>query len=125
MGLDPGSPGSRPGPKADAQPPSHPGAPVFFFLSFYLNFNHLTYHVTLVSGDQYSDLTLPYTPCTHYNKYTFGQPGWLSGLAPPAAQVVMLETRDRVPRLAPSMEPASPSACVSASLPLSVSVLNK
>ena len=26
-GLDPGSPRSRPGPKADAQPLSHPGIP--------------------------------------------------------------------------------------------------
>ena len=29
MGLDPGSPGSRPGPKADAQPLSHPGVPTY------------------------------------------------------------------------------------------------
>ena len=34
----------------------------------------------------------------------------------PSAQGVMLETRDRVPRQAPCVEPASPSACVSASL---------
>ena len=27
VGLDPGSPGSGPGPKADAQPLSHPGCP--------------------------------------------------------------------------------------------------
>ena len=45
-----------------------------------------------------------------------GQPGWLSDLAPPSAQGVILETGDRVPRQAPSMEPASPSPCVSASL---------
>ena len=48
-----------------------------------------------------------------------GQPGWLRGLAPPSAQVVILETWDQVPYLAPCMEPASPSACVSASLSLS------
>ena len=30
MGLDPGSPGSRPGPKADAKPLSHPGIPYHF-----------------------------------------------------------------------------------------------
>ena len=41
---------------------------------------------------------------------------WLSGGAPPSAQGLILETRDRVPRRAPCMEPASPSACVSASL---------
>ena len=38
-----------------------------------------------------------------------------SGLAPPAAQGVILESRDRVPRQAPRTEPASPSACVSVS----------
>ena len=30
-GLDPGSPGSRPGSKADAKPLSHPGIPYFIF----------------------------------------------------------------------------------------------
>ena len=45
-----------------------------------------------------------------------GQPRWLSGLAPPSAPGVILETQDQVPRQAPCMEPASPSACVSASL---------
>ena len=50
-----------------------------------------------------------------------GQPGWLSGLALPSAQGVMLESRDRVPYRAPCMEPASPSPCVSASLSLSLS----
>ena len=44
--------------------------------------------------------------------------GWLSGLAPPSAQGVILETRDRVPRRASCVEPASPSACVSLSVPL-------
>ena len=54
-----------------------------------------------------------------------GQPGWLSGLVLPSAQRVILETWDRVPRRAPCMEPASPSACVSSSLSLSVSLMNK
>ena len=54
-------------------------------------------------------------------EWALGQPGWLSGSAPPSAQVVILETRDRVTHQAPCMEPASPSACVSASLSLSVS----
>ena len=49
-----------------------------------------------------------------------GQPGWLSGLAPSSAQGVILETWDRVPHRAPRMEPASPSACVSASLSVSL-----
>ena len=37
----------------------------------------------------------------------------------PSAQSVILETWDRVPRQAPCMEPASPSACVSVSVSLS------
>ena len=37
----------------------------------------------------------------------------------PLAQGVILGSRDRVPHQAPCMEPASPSACVSASLSLS------
>ena len=32
VGLDPGTPGSRPGPKADAQPLSHPGVPGGYLL---------------------------------------------------------------------------------------------
>ena len=38
----------------------------------------------------------------------------------PLAQGAILETRDRIPHQAPGMEPASPSACVSASLSLSL-----
>ena len=43
-------------------------------------------------------------------------PGWLSGLGLPSAQGVILGSRDPVPCWAPRMEPASPSAHVSASL---------
>ena len=45
--------------------------------------------------------------------------GHLGGLAVwclPSAQGAILESQDRVLRRAPCMEPASPSACVSASL---------
>ena len=41
----------------------------------------------------------------------------------PSAQGVILESRDRVLHWAPSMEPASPSTCFSASL--SLSLMNK
>ena len=55
-----------------------------------------------------------------------GQPLWRSSLVPPAAQGMILETLDQVPRRALCMEPASPSACVSASHSLSVSLwINK
>ena len=55
-------------------------------------------------------------------KYVPGQPWWLSGLAPPSAQGVILEIWGGVPHRAPCMEHASPSACVSASLSFSLSV---
>ena len=54
---------------------------------------------------------------SHLLKATEGQPGWLSGLVPPSVQGLILETQDQVPRRAPCMEPASPSACVSAPPP--------
>uniref|UniRef100_A0A8C0KXL2 NAC-A/B domain-containing protein n=1 Tax=Canis lupus dingo TaxID=286419 RepID=A0A8C0KXL2_CANLU len=52
-----------------------------------------------------------------------GSPGWLSSLAPPSAQGVILESQDLVPRQAPCMEPAFPS--VSLPLSLSLSLMNK
>ena len=58
-------------------------------------------------------------------KYSTGQPGWLSSLVLSSAQGMILETWVRVPRRAPSMEPASPSFCVSASLSLFLSRINK
>ena len=51
-----------------------------------------------------------------------GIPGWLSSLALPSAQGPILGTWDRVPHRASCMEPASPFACVSASLSLSLSL---
>ena len=42
MGLDPRTPGSRPEPKADTQPLSHPGIPVKFILK-QLDFIELFY----------------------------------------------------------------------------------
>ena len=49
-----------------------------------------------------------------------GIPGWLSSLASALAQGVIPGSWDQVPHRAPCMEPASPSACVSASLSLSL-----
>ena len=55
-----------------------------------------------------------------------GTPGWLRGWAHlPWAQGVILESRDPVPYPVPCMGPASPSACVSASLSFSMSLMNK
>ena len=54
-----------------------------------------------------------------------GQPGCLSCLASPSAQGLILEAWDRVLHRAPCMEPTSPSACVSACLSLSLSLMNK
>ena len=35
VGFDPGSPGSRPGPKAGSKPLRHPGIPYMYFLNFH------------------------------------------------------------------------------------------
>ena len=68
-----------------------------------------------------------YGPGVPNRKGWIGQPRWLRGLTLPSAQGRILETQDRVPHQAPCMEPASPSACVSASLwgILSVSLMSK
>ena len=66
------------------------------------------------------DITIVIFP---YHQGVLGQPRWLSGLAPPSAQGLILETQDGVPHQTPCMKPASPSACVSASL--CVSLMNK
>ena len=49
-------------------------------------------------------------------KQNLEQPRWLSGLVPPLAQGMILETRNQVPCQASCMEPASSSAYVFASL---------
>ena len=64
----------------------------------------------LRSFDQVPKTQLIFSEC--------GQPGRLSGLVPPSAQGVILETQDRVPCQVSCMELASPSACVSVSLSL-------
>ena len=55
-----------------------------------------------------------------YKTAMLGSPGGSVGLALPPAHGMILETQDRIPHQAPCMEPASPSACVSASLSLSM-----
>ena len=63
---------------------------------------------------------LPYSSVSNANQKPQFKAAWgLSGLAPPSAQGLNLETRNRVPLQAPCMEPASSSACVSPSLCLS------
>ena len=55
-----------------------------------------------------------------------GQPGWLSGLGPPSAQGVNLETRDRGPHQAHCMEWSLLLPLpVSLPLSLSMSLMNK
>ena len=66
-------------------------------------------------------LPLLYFTAAPHKRSLYRQPWWLSGLALPFSPGCILETQDRVPHQAPSMEPASPSACASASLSLSVS----
>ena len=56
-----------------------------------------------------------------FRKSNIRAPGWLSGLVSALTWVVIPGSWDPVPHQAPCMEPASPSACVSAS----VSLMNK
>ena len=53
---------------------------------------------------------------------TFGQPRWCSGLAPPAARGVILETRDQVPRRVPGAWSLLLSLPVSLPLSLNLSM---
>ena len=78
-------------------------------------------NLALKTSTQLVDVSL-ITTLKFSSKLPSGQPWWRSGLAPPAAQGMILETLDRVPRWALCMEPASPSAWVSASLSLSLCV---
>ena len=99
-----------------------------------------TERMVFVSGNKYNT---GYTPigekkiCAHASPRFIGKPrtdgikvlrvklwGHLGGSVVerlPLAQGEILESQDQVPRWAPCMEPASSSACISASLSLSVS----
>ena len=63
----------------------------------------------------------------HEKKMIMGTPVGSAVERLPSAQGMILGSRNRVPHRAPCMEPASPSACVSASLSLShcVPIINK
>ena len=66
--------------------------------------------------------------CYYFTQKTISSWGaWVAQFVKrlPLAQGVILETWDGVPRQAPCREHASPSACVSASLSLSVCVSQK
>ena len=103
MGFDPGSPGSRPGPKAGAKPLRHPGIP----------------HMQILRNKTNEQKEKQKVENRTEKKKKLGIPGWRSGLAPAFGP-----GRDPGdPGSNPTsgsrcMEPASPSACVSASLSL-------
>ena len=71
------------------------------------------FHVFKISDRGTETLTF------HVKNVKDGRPGGLSGLAPPSAQGVILETGDQVPHRAPCMVP------VSLPLSLCVSLVNK
>jgi len=50
---------------------SHPDAPFIFIFNFILIPEQLAYSIILVSGVQYSDSTIPYTPLSAYYIYFF------------------------------------------------------
>ena len=70
---------------------------------------------------KYQTLFLGFTQYTKYyliqKRLDVGRPRWLSGLAPPSAQGLILETQDRVPHLAPAWSLLLP---LPVSLPLSL-----
>ena len=78
----------------------------------------MEFHVPRGRGARSTLLTAPHclARSLHCQDLRPGQPWWRNGLVPPAARGVILESQDRVPCRAPCVEPASPSACVSASL---------
>ena len=120
VGFDPGSPGSRPGPKAGAKPLRHPGIPRRIYIV----------KMSLLSRAIYTFKAIPikilWTFFRELEQITLrfvwnqGSGGGAVVWRLPLAQGAILETRDRIPRRVPCMEPASPSAYVSASLSLSV-----
>ena len=67
-------------------------------------------------------MTFVYSTCIldpYWNWLLIPREGYLGGSAVehlPLTQGMILKSLDRVPRRAPCMEPASPSACISASL---------
>ena len=108
MELYPRTLGSQPEPKTDAQPLSHPGIPS---LPFFLP-SSLLWGLPPLGVPAIESTTL----------------GCLSGSAVehlPLAQGVIPGSWDRVPHRAPCVGSASPSAYVSASLSLCVTIINK
>ena len=58
MGLDPGSPGSRPGPKTGAKPLRHPGIPLGIYFKGWLQATVLCLSLSLLALSQYCCLQL-------------------------------------------------------------------
>ena len=73
---------------------------------------------------EHSDLSIhswvPETPDVQHSRTNSGAPGGSVVECLPSAQVVIPGSQDPVPHRALCMEPASPSACVSAFLSLSL-----
>ena len=109
IGLDPGTPGSRPGPKADAQPLSHPGVPQETLLStithqypfknpshnIYLYRKECSCDTVSISKRETQCKCSSVEKCSNQTAVMYqnilqpvkrtkqGQPGWLSGLELP------------------------------------------
>ena len=142
VGFDPGTPGSHPGPKASAKPLSHPGIPnkssfrpsVSLSLkgSWELNSWESQPSITTPEKDDLcpsrhflachslcSPVHVTSFPVTIQKPLLLGHLGGSAVERLTLAQVVIPGSWDQVPYWSPRMEPASPSACVSASLCLS------
>ena len=67
-GLDPGTPGSRPGPKADAQPLSHLGVPMLSMFKMPKGKDHYWHFCTQASRS--------YITCANSQSLSVAQPGF-------------------------------------------------
>ena len=89
--------------------------------------NRLRIHVSTVARESPPWYPHPLSRKLQWKTLVTGQPGWLSGLALPSAQGLILETRDWVPVGLPAWSllvplPVSLCLCLSASLSLSLSL---
>ena len=72
-------------------------------------------------GQEMESSACPNKEAGHCIKQGRGRLGGSAVERLPSVQGLVLESQDRVPHQVPCMEPASPSACVSTSLPLCLS----
>ena len=125
VGFDPGSPGSRPGPKAGAKPLRHPGIPM---LTFNIDLDEGMWHTPGKGDVKIKGIIYPKDMISSKYPKDMISSGSLGGAAVwhlPLAQGVILETRDRIPHWASGAWSLLLPLPVSLPLSLSVTIINK